>query len=555
VADPEQPYYPAQAQAFAFNAAGGNPTSAFRDVATNRRVGGKENSWHLEGDPSHPFAKDFVPPKGQSMDAYYAQVKAANPGMFVLNEGDHIHVQPPKGTARPSAAGGGSGEATPQGPAVTAFRSAADSIGGMPGPIQMDYSGVNANLGLHQKMIDNIQADQKFTYTPPEYPDRPEPKPFEQANMAASDAAFAAATPKNPFGATPEEQDKQQLRMRRASYWAGLGQAFMNFRDGQGLGSLLANAGGAMLAGSMAGSEKVREKLEEHDRLMSQFNLQAASREGTKAANTASILNQNIAQSNTFAAQKWGDAYRDAEKFEPVYENGRVRYRTKGADGKITVTSELMDPSMINNVLSSAGGVLERRSGITNTAQQLDQATKVAEFKMLLPFAYQDAISKGDTDGAGNIQTTAAVMAAHDLVDGGTWQKELSQVPNGPQRVAQLSGEGWSSVGGVIVGEDGMPEPGQSITKDQQDRFDNYIRSNLVQQFMETQQMYRLVGGNTREVYSDRPGMPGTGVTSVKTPDTDVLLTQSANRARDRQVTRRTSTKGPYSSSSITEKE
>jgi len=417
----------------------------------------------------------------------------------------------------------------------------------------MDYSGVNANLALHDKMIANIEAPQSHTFTPPDYPDRPAPKPFEQANMAASDAAFAAGAPKNPFGATPEEQEKGKLKMRRASYWAGLGNAFANFRDGQGLGSLLANAGGGMLAGSMAGTEKVREKLEEHDRLMSQYNLQSASREGTKAANTASIINQNLQQDNLYAAQRWSDQRTELEKFEPQIVNGRIQYRTKGPDGKVTIHSDMMDPSLINSVLQSAGGVLERKSGLTNQAAILNNEAQRAEFKMLLPFAFEDARAKGDATGAGNVATTAAVMAAHDLVDGGEWQKELAKVPGGMQRVAQLSGEGWSSVGGVIVGEDGMPEPGQSITKDQQDRFNDFIRSNLVQQFIETQQMYRLVGGGMREV-GERSGTP-TGRRWDVGPDTDVVLTQAGNRARDRSVTRRQTTKGPFGSSSYTEKE
>jgi hypothetical protein len=37
---------------------------------------------------------DSVPPKGMSMAAYHARLKALNPGMDVINEGDHVHIEP-----------------------------------------------------------------------------------------------------------------------------------------------------------------------------------------------------------------------------------------------------------------------------------------------------------------------------------------------------------------------------------------------------------------------------------------------------------------------------
>lgn len=448
-----------------------------------------------------------------------------------------------------SAAGGGSA-----GPAVTAFRGAVDSVGGLPASPQLSTAGVDAHMQLQGKMLDNILRDQTHTYTPPDYPDRPEPKPFQDVNYEKADALFAAGAPKNPFGDTPEEQEKQQLKMRRASYWAGLGQAFMSFRDGQGIGSLLANAGGAMLAGSMAGSEKVREKLEEHDRLMSQYNLQSASREGAKASNTANLINSNITQQNQYAKELWADQRSELAKFEPVYENGRVRMLVKNNDGTVTSTSKLLDLSQTNQVLDSMGLSFERKAGIQNEQSMLDYQSKLNEFKMIIPFAFQDAISKGDMTSAGNLAQLGASAVANELVEGNQWEKVLAQVPQGDQRVAKLNYDAWNTVGGVIVNpETGQPEPGQSITNDQQQRHDAYIRSNLVQQFMETKQMFRLLGGPTEEVYTDQgPKMPRTGVRSTKAPDTDVVATILGNREAERQVTRRSSQKLPFGGSEST---
>lgn len=64
-------------------------TSTRRSPARNRAVGGVANSYHLTGQ-----ARDSVPPPGMSMTEYYRRLKAANPHLDVINEGDHIHMEP-----------------------------------------------------------------------------------------------------------------------------------------------------------------------------------------------------------------------------------------------------------------------------------------------------------------------------------------------------------------------------------------------------------------------------------------------------------------------------
>jgi len=41
-----------------------------------------------------PMARDSVPPPGMSMAAYYQLLRQQNPGLQVINEGDHIHMEP-----------------------------------------------------------------------------------------------------------------------------------------------------------------------------------------------------------------------------------------------------------------------------------------------------------------------------------------------------------------------------------------------------------------------------------------------------------------------------
>ena len=70
-------------------------TSRQRSPEHNRRVGGVANSYHLTDQ-----ARDFVPPRGMSMGQLAARLKAAMPGFDVINEGDHVHVEP---RGRPSS--------------------------------------------------------------------------------------------------------------------------------------------------------------------------------------------------------------------------------------------------------------------------------------------------------------------------------------------------------------------------------------------------------------------------------------------------------------------
>lgn len=64
-------------------------TSRQRDPSKNAAVGGVGNSFHLTDD-----ARDFVPPKGMNMGQLASVVKAKLPGYDVINEGDHVHVEP-----------------------------------------------------------------------------------------------------------------------------------------------------------------------------------------------------------------------------------------------------------------------------------------------------------------------------------------------------------------------------------------------------------------------------------------------------------------------------
>ena len=71
-------------------------TSRQRTAAQNTAAGGVPNSFHQTDD-----ARDFVPPKGMSMAAFHAKLKNEfGPQYDVINEGDHVHVEPGPGLAK-----------------------------------------------------------------------------------------------------------------------------------------------------------------------------------------------------------------------------------------------------------------------------------------------------------------------------------------------------------------------------------------------------------------------------------------------------------------------
>lgn len=70
-------------------------TSGYRDPARNRRAGGVANSYHMRRDAQgNALARDSVPPQGMSMSAYAAELQRLNPHLEVINEGDHVHMEP-----------------------------------------------------------------------------------------------------------------------------------------------------------------------------------------------------------------------------------------------------------------------------------------------------------------------------------------------------------------------------------------------------------------------------------------------------------------------------
>lgn len=76
-------------------------TSRQRSAARNQQVGGVSDSYH-----KLDAARDFVPPKGVTMGQLHAQLKQQfGSGYDVINEGDHVHIEPGPALGRVVRAG------------------------------------------------------------------------------------------------------------------------------------------------------------------------------------------------------------------------------------------------------------------------------------------------------------------------------------------------------------------------------------------------------------------------------------------------------------------
>ena len=100
-----------------------NVTSRQRSAAHNAQVGGVGNSFHLTNN-----ARDFTPPKGMSMGSLFKKLGGLyGAGYDVINEGDHIHVEPGEHAParRPAATRAAAAPATPAAPPAAGLAAAA----------------------------------------------------------------------------------------------------------------------------------------------------------------------------------------------------------------------------------------------------------------------------------------------------------------------------------------------------------------------------------------------------------------------------------------------
>lgn len=142
---------------------GATITSGLRTPAHNAAVGGVPNSYHLQGK-----AYDIVPQQGQTMGNLAAAAGQQFPGVKVLNEGNHVHIQP-----------GGAGTANP-GPSAPGWQ-----VGERGAPVNGPPQRVQGLPGLWQPNNATGKLDQ--------VPDSA-PNPLEMKKTVLGDESYKQAT-------------------------------------------------------------------------------------------------------------------------------------------------------------------------------------------------------------------------------------------------------------------------------------------------------------------------------------------------------------------------
>jgi len=502
---------PNPASALTFNPMGGQITSQYRTPEHNAEVGGVQGSWHTRGTPQNPLAMDLVRPAGVSWGDFHESVRKGNPGMTVLREKigtpkEHIHIEPPRGFQP----GSGAAQASTGNPRLDAIQAAIGPPAQAPAPHE---EGIDYARNVVGQQIQNVREGYTAQYPDQPMPEVPTPRLAQQVDYAKSDAAFDKATPKNPFGITAEEQEKAKLKMRRASYFSGIGGALANYGGG-GLGQLFANMGGGALQGAMQGDENVRAKLEEFDSNMAKFNLAIANREEGKAKDFANIANANLTTLNRHDEQKYLQAFRKYDELKPYMDNnGRIV--TKNLDpktGMITQHATFIDPAGVNGLIGTLADLEIKRSALRTDADRLQFDANETTRRALIPYAIAEATRTGDYQTRDELVTAGATEKAYKLVQQGTWKTAMEGIPGNAEAARRLEQDANKAAGIAVDPKTGQPNLLSGKPTDEQlRRRDAYITSNLVGYFFDNGHIADLVGGFVQTVNPrTKERLPGT---------------------------------------------
>lgn len=497
--------------------AGAIITSTYRDPQHNKDVGGVSNSYHTRRDAQgRPLAVDMVPGHGQSMGQLFAQVKQQNPGADVLNEGNHIHIEP-----GPNGAG--------IGPASSAFQQAADATGLNAPPPAFDASGYRTADALLRTAQGAAIKPFSATYQETPLPELPKPAPLQTPDYTAGDTAMAAAQPKNPFGMTPEEQAHGQLKLRRMDYFAGMAQAMnsIDWSRGVGLGELFAKLGAGALMGAKAGDSEVQDKMDAFDKAMQTYSMAQANRDDNKARESINIANQNIQALNQYKNDQWQVQAKQIEKDQPQVVDGVLITKTKLPDGTTRETHTPLDPAKQTAALYARANnaIAEANAHREDTWQTYRANRELAG--VALPYMMADAMANNNPQGRDSIYAIGLSEAAQAVTETGRWDELYNKyIPNG-KAVAQATKDAAMAAAGVAQGT--------NPTEKQSNLINNYISSQIINDMVNSGHAWALIGGAGKN--------PKLGAMQMN-PDQSVIASVAQQREGDRKVTRTTNAKG-----------
>lgn len=311
---------------------GGNVTSWDRNAAHNKQVGGVGNSYHLTG-----RAFDSTPPGGMKMAEWHQELKAKYPGWDVINEGDHVHVEPPGGA-------GGSME-----------------VPGFVNPFDSTYHN-QALAELNRGQAAALQPQTLGTReAAPEIPDlmMPAKADFSQADQWLADMKPA------------ELMETEKRQIERDGWFKGLAQAAASISGGEGIGTMFLRLGAGSLGGRMAGKDEVRARMDQFDKKMAQWQLLNFQNEGNKANVVAQEARQEAAMINEHAMNKFRVAYSQWEKDGPQVVGDAVITTKVGEDGTRTITRTPLQGPIMSAFALHRAQTLSALGGLQNNGNSM----------------------------------------------------------------------------------------------------------------------------------------------------------------------------------------
>lgn len=389
------------------------------------------------------------------------------------------------------------------------------------------------------------------TYNETPLPELPKPTPLQAPDYSAGDKAFEEARPKNPFGATPEEQAKGELKVRRADYFAGMAQALasINWSEGPGIGELFAKMGAGALLGARQGDDEVQNRLDKFDEAMQRYSLALANRDDNKAREAINVANENTRALDQYARDQWQVQSREIERHNPRVENGNLITETKNPDGTTTYNSTPIDPSKSGSwLMARANNAIAGSNAKSEYDWQIYQNGRATAMAML-PYAMsQNANNPGTRDGLFAIGLGEAATA---LTDTGRW-RELVERTFGPQTSAEIQRQALANAG-VPVTKDGQIDVamngGKGLTKEQQDQVNNFISTQLISTFVNNNKSWMLIGGPTeRKTINAKSGQEVAPRTyQQREPAPEVVTAATVERERQRRTSQTVNAKGQVS--------
>ena len=384
----------APVMALAFNGLPGEGvTSTYRDPEHNARVGGVPNSFHTQRGPNgEPLARDSVPPPGMSMAQYAAELKRRNPGMDVINEGDHVHMEPSNSMA-------------------SAIRQAGGMLGDL-GRAAFDPTYYNQALGAVDQATAAALQPQTVSFGLPDAPEMPAPILPEKTDFTKVDAALEALRP-----LAPDEQ--QRRRTMRANVWQAIGQGLAQSPDGAGLGKVLAMVGGAALAGRGRGLEEWQGRLDAYEDKMRQFNGLVLNNETMKAQTVRREAEAEAQTLNTFGLQKWQQAMQQWSKFNDVRATEGGFIVTTLKDGQVTSTFTPNRGAVIAQGALKKAGLFGQMAGDQNASMRSALSPLPGMITGMVSQQWmEDRAMRNDPEANASLPQMAGLFAA-DIVENG----------------------------------------------------------------------------------------------------------------------------------------